>query len=314
MYRRLIRGLARIDYRLVYAFSYGSSCLAWALMRWNPLRKSPPTGPVRVLGLDFPNPVGLAAGFDRYGTALPWLRASGFGFVEVGTINRRPARAAALDFARPRRRLRKIRRHRRGADGHALPQVIGVSLGSARNTLDERSTDDFVVAMDALWDVADYFMVNLSRPASPTRSESPDGAAIRALLTGIAKAHCDLRRDRGSTVPLLVKVALDEREQGTAPLAVRLAKELSFDGVLAAFEDWSSRDRVLAEVEELSRRLRPLPLMVVGGIRCAEDARQTLAAGAALVQVYSALIERGPLTARAIVGGLAERGVSSGVA
>jgi len=105
-------------------------------------------------------------------------------------------------------------------------------------------------------------------------------------------------------VPVAVKVAIDRDHGREPPLAVGLAGELGFDAVVATFEGWECRDRVLERVGELAACLRPLPLVVVGGIESAQAARERLRAGASLVQIYTGLIRHGPVLPRRIVEGL----------
>lgn len=241
-----------------------------------PFAPPPPLRPVSAFGLTFPNPLGVAAGFDRNGTLVDALAAAGFGFVEVGTVTPEPeprrcrgASAVAGCLAAARRTT-----------------VIGVNVGSPRPGLGEPVRHDYVAVMRALRGQADYFVANLS---APHRRRGADVAMIERFLEHLARERDALG------VPLLVKV-VDEDESGV-PAALPAVKRLGLDGVvLVASSTWRVAD--MAEV------LAPVPLISVGGIADADGARAHLRAGAVLVQAYTGLVRGGARFPRRIVEGL----------
>ncbi|HXH01954.1 MAG TPA: hypothetical protein VNN09_01385 [Candidatus Competibacteraceae bacterium] len=242
------------------------------------------------MGLDFPNPVGMAAGFDRDGRLLASLPGSGLGFAEIGTVN-----ASASDHPL------LIRLAARLARARALPGLppVGVSIGSLRDSLDGAALADYASAMMALLPQVDFFTLNLSRPGSPGRGSAVDPAALAGFLASLCQRCQALGAERWRPVPLVLKLAVEPGE--VMPPAARLAGELGFDAVLAAFEGWPCRESVLRRIETLAKCLEPIPLLVVGGIRSAADVRDRLAAGAVLVQVYSALLGQGPAAVRSLL-------------
>ncbi len=255
------------------------------------------------MGLNFPNPIGVAAGFDRHGELLDELARAGFGFVEVGTIN--PVRDCSIDPALDRICLNLQRFHtRRAVCGAAGQPLVGVSVGGQRPSFDGEWAGGFIAAMHQLAGCADFFVLNLSRPGGPGRVAGADKSALRSLLTRI-------QHERGSCarhIPVMVKVAFDEdRHAKRAPLAVVLAEELGYEGVIAAFENWSSPGKAGECVARLVANLPSLPLIVVGGVNETTVGRY-LAAGAAAVQVYSALVLHGPGIARRLCRAAAKFG------
>jgi dihydroorotate dehydrogenase len=230
---------------------------------------------VSVFGLTFPNPLGVAAGFDRSGTLVDALAAAGFGFVEVGTVtpDSEPGRcrgAAAV--------AERLSAARRGA-------IVGINVGSLRPGLGDPVRLDCVAVMRTLREQADYFVANLS---SPLRRRDTDPARLDGFLGRLA-------RERDAVgVPLLVK-AVDEGDG--VPAAVQAAKRLGLDGVVLV----TASTRRVAELADL---LAPMPLISVGGIADAEGARARLRAGAALVQAYTGFVRGGVRFPRRLVEGL----------
>jgi dihydroorotate dehydrogenase len=271
------------------------------------------TGPAReVAGLRFPNPVGLAAGLDKNGIALPFWRALGFGFVEIGTVTPRP------QPGNPPPRVWRFARHRAlgnrlgfPSDGAAMVasrlrrdklrgDVIGVNLGKNRDTPLPRAADDYVAALDATRSVADYFVVNVSSPNTPGLRELQTRAYLEEILGHVVAA--------AAGTPVLVKLSpdLEEPQLEDAIAACRAAGAgglvlvnttlarpdgVSFEGGLSG-RPLAARAR---EVLAAARRLAgDLPLVSVGGIDSPAEARARLEAGASLVQLYTGLVYRGP--------------------
>jgi dihydroorotate dehydrogenase len=271
------------------------------------------TGPAReVAGLRFPNPVGLAAGLDKNGIALPFWRALGFGFVEIGTVTPRP------QPGNPPPRVWRFARHRAlgnrlgfPSDGAAMVasrlrrdklrgDVIGVNLGKNRDTPLPRAADDYVAALDATRSVADYFVVNVSSPNTPGLRELQTRAYLEEILGHVVAA--------AAGTPVLVKLSpdLEEPQLEDAIAACRAAGAgglvlvnttlarpdgVSFEGGLSG-RPLAARAR---EVLAAARRLAgDLPLVSVGGIDSPAEARARLEAGASLVQLYTGLVYEGP--------------------
>lgn len=311
----------------------------------------PPSDPRlarRVWELDFPNPVGLAAGYDKRARAIPAWRALGFGFVEVGTItplpqpgNERPrmfrlpeheALINRMGFnndgaARTAERLAAVTA--RGSIG--IP--IGVNVGKGRDTPVDRAAQDYAEAIERLWPHADYLVVNVSSPNTPGLRDLQESGALGELLSACDESN----RRRASTVarpprPLLVKLAPDLSD-AQVEAVLRLADDRGLDGLVVCNttigRDGVSGDRHGDEAGGLSGRplaARSLAMLrrivaqapgsrviSVGGIVDADDVWERLVAGAALVQVWTALAYRGPGVVAEINRGLIERMEREGV-
>ncbi len=279
--------------------------------------------PVVVAGLRFKNPLGLAAGFDKNGVALPFWRAIGFGFVEFGTVTPRPqpgnegprmwrfpelgALGNRLGFPNDGAAAvaARLRRSKREGD------VVGINLGKQKETPLERAADDYVEALEATRGVADYWVVNVSSPNTPGLRELQS----RAWLEGL------LRRVKGAAggTPLLVKLSPDLEAAALADAAGAVLAS-GCDGVVATnttlerppgvlFEGGLSGTPLAPRSSKMLRDLRALlgeklPIISVGGIGSPETARARLDSGADLIQIYSALVFDGPALPRRILRGL----------
>jgi len=280
--------------------------------------------PVEVAGLRFPNAVGLAAGFDKNGVALPFWRALGFGHVEFGTVTPRPqfGNDKPRVFRFPAQRAlgnrlgfpnngammvaQRIRRDRERGD------VIGINLGKNKDTPNERAVDDYLSALDSTRGVADYWVVNVSSPNTPGLRELQSKQYLTDLLSQV--------REAAGEVPLFVKLSPDLDEVGLQD-AAESAKASNCAGVVATnttlerpdgiepFEGGLSGAPLAGRSREVLIELRRLlppgtPLISVGGIDSAEEARARLDAGASLVQIYSAMVFEGPALVGRILRGL----------
>jgi dihydroorotate dehydrogenase len=284
----------------------------------------------RVAGLDFPSPVGLAAGFDKDAEVPEQMLSLGFGFVEVGTVT--PRSQAGND--KPRLfRLREDRAviNRMGFNNQGqpaafdrlqrcanLPGIIGVNIGANKDSEDRIA--DYVAGVRAMSGVADYLTINISSPNTPGLRQLQDEGALRALLTAIGEA----RKPEGP--PILLKVAPDLGEAEPDQI-VRVAMHCNIDAIIVANTTVSRpplKSRFKGEAGGLSgaplkalalKGLRDfrsasggeIPLIGVGGIATAEDAWERICAGASLVQLYSAMVYEGPGIARRIALGVAAR-------
>jgi len=284
--------------------------------------------PVTIVGLTFPNRVGLAAGFDKNGVALPFWRALGFGHIEFGTVTPRPqsGNPAPRVWRFPKQRALG---NRLGFpnDGAAMVatrlriqkepgDVIGINLGKNKETPNERAVDDYLAALDATRRVADYWVVNVSSPNTPGLRELQSKGYLTDLLGAV--------RDAAGSVPLFVKLSPDLDETGlqdaaAACVASNCAGIVATNTTLARaegigeFEGGLSGAPLAARsyevLEELVRLLPPgTPLISVGGVGGPKEARARIEAGASLVQIYSALVFEGPALVRRVL-----RELSSGL-
>ena len=282
--------------------------------------------PTKLLGLEFPNPVGLAAGLDKNGEHIDALFALGFGFVEIGTVTPRPQEG------NPKPRLFRLPRYnaiinRMGFNNAGVdalvqnversrhrPGPLGINIGKNKDTPNEEALSDYLTCLEKVYPLADYITVNISSPNTAGLRELQEEQALRHLVAGLREAQERLAGVHGRRVPMLVKVAPDLSESDINA-AARVLGELEVDGVIAT-NTTISRDGVeghpratqagglsggplLAQSTFVLRRLRArlperIPLIGVGGIQSGADAVAKMAAGAALVQCYSGLIYRGP--------------------
>lgn len=291
--------------------------------------------PVTVMGLDFNNPVGLAAGMDKNGDHIDALADLGFGFIEIGTVTPRP------QPGNPRPRLFRLPEHRAiinrmgfnnaGID-HLVQQVkacqyrgvLGINIGKNFDTPLENATEDYLIGLRKSYPVASYVAINISSPNTKNLRQLQQGDEIRRLLAALKEEQDNLRRLHDKYVPLVVKIAPDLNEEEIGHIA-GLLREFAIDGVIAT-NTTIARDAIQghryadeagglsgAPVKERSTRVvRQLaaeldgrvPIIAVGGILEAADAREKLAAGASLVQIYSGLIYEGPQLLEDILRGL----------
>jgi len=284
----------------------------------------------RVAGIDFPTPIGLAAGFDKNAEVPGQMLSLGFGFVEVGTLTPRPQEG------NPKPRLFRLKEDRavinrlgfnnRGQPAAYarlreclhMPGIVGVNIGANKDS-DDRIAD-YVAGVRAMAPVAKYLTINISSPNTPGLRQLQDEGALRALLTAVEEARPP------KSPPIFLKVAPDLGE-GEPDQIVRIAMQHGIDAIIVANTTVSRpslRSRLASEQGGLSgaplkrlalkalREFRAacggeMPLIGVGGIASADDAWERIAAGASLVQLYSGMVYEGPGIARRIALGLAER-------
>ncbi|MFL6730308.1 MAG: quinone-dependent dihydroorotate dehydrogenase [Sphingomicrobium sp.] len=303
-----------------------------AALKWMPPHRPadlPRSLRTRVAGIDFPSPIGLAAGFDKDAEAPEQMLSLGFGFVEVGTVTPQPQ--AGND--RPRLfRLSEDRAviNRMGFNNRGQPAayqrllecgpgrgIIGVNIGANKHSADRIA--DYVAGVRAMSRVARYLTINISSPNTPGLRQLQDEGALRTLLSAVHEA----RDPKGP--PIFLKVAPD-LGAGEPDQIVRVAIQHGIDAIIVANTTVSRpplKSRFASEQGGLSGApLKPLalkalrdfrsasggemPLIGVGGIASAEDAWERIRAGASLVQLYSAMVYDGPGIARRIARGLAQ--------
>lgn len=286
-----------------------------------------------VFGLRFPNPIGLAAGFDKDGEALRGWEAMGFGFIELGTITAlaQPGNPRPRLFRHPEQRalVNRMGFNNHGSEAAAAhfarekaagrwPRVpVGINIGKSKAAALDRATEDYLASFGRLHSFADYVVVNVSSPNTPGLRSLQNRAELGELLGALQGANRALPQPR----PLLVKIAPDLEDAQIADAAA-LAEEHGLAGIVATNTtiDHSSlpadkrgetgglsgrplRERATAVVRFLAERTR-LPIIGVGGVEDADSAREKLDAGAALVQLYTGFVYGGPQTVGRICRGL----------
>jgi len=304
-----------------------------AALKWMPAHRAarlPASLTTRVAGLDFPSPVGLAAGFDKDAEVPEQMLSLGFGFVEVGTVTPRAQQGnekpRLFRLSEDRAVINRLGFNNRGQPSAFdrlqrcgnLPGIIGVNIGANKDSADR--IGDYAAGVRAMSRVADYLTINISSPNTPGLRQLQDEGALGALLSAIDEA----RDPKGP--PIFLKVAPDLGEAEPDQI-VRVALQHRIDAIIVANTTVSRpllKSRYKGEEGGLSgaplrtlalKALRDfrsasggeIPLIGVGGIANADDAWQRICAGASLVQLYSAMVYEGPGIARRIALGLAQR-------
>lgn len=288
--------------------------------------------PVTVMGIDFPNPVGLAAGLDKNGDHIDALAAIGFGFIEIGTVTPRP------QAGNPRPRLFRLPEaeaiiNRMGFNNlgveHLIEQVkiakaeaiIGINIGKNFDTPVEKAVDDYLIGLRKVYSSADYVTINISSPNTPGLRTLQFGESLNELLGALKEEQAKLVDQHARYVPMAVKVAPDLDADEVIQLAEAF-KQFEIDAVIAT-NTTMSRDGVdglvfsqemgglsgrpvFKKSTDIVRQFRQalpknLPIIAAGGIMSGKDAIEKLDAGAELVQVYSGFIYQGPKLVNDIV-------------
>ena len=333
MYERLVRPLLfsldaeaahHLSMRILRRTSHFEVALR-ALAYFQPKSKS-----TTLFGLTFPNPIGLAAGLDKNGVALPAWAALGFGFIEIGTVTAKaqPGNPKPRIFRLPEQQalINRLGFNNDGADAIAQrlaalresgrwPAVpVGINIGKSRATPLEQATDDYLYSFRMLRDFADYITLNISSPNTPGLRELQEPERLSELLHALSKQAGPAPR------PLVVKISPDvSGAELKAVLAV--CEENGVSGIIATNTtlDHSSipqqldqagglsgaplRDKSTALVREIAAR-STIPVIASGGIFDAKSASEKFQAGAQLVQLYTGLVYRGPQLLREIMDSL----------
>lgn len=286
--------------------------------------------PVEVMGLTFPNPVGLAAGLDKNADYFNALGTLGFGFVEVGTVTPKaqPGNPKPRLFRLPEHQaiINRMGFNNKGVE-HLVEQVskprrydgvLGINIGKNKVTPEDQALNDYLLGMNAVYAYADYIAVNISSPNTPGLRDLQFGESLQKLLAGIKAEQGKLADQQGRYVPVAVKIApdmTDEELQSTAKAIL----ESGLDAIIATNTTVSRegvensliadeagglsglpvRDKSTHAIKVLAESLKgALPIIGVGGIVRPEDAVEKLKAGASLVQIYSGFIYEGPKLVR----------------
>ncbi|UJX27025.1 quinone-dependent dihydroorotate dehydrogenase [Pseudoalteromonas sp. CF6-2] len=294
-----------------------------------------PNKPVNFLGLEFKNPVGLAAGLDKNAECIDAFAQMGFGFVEVGTVTPRPQ--AGNDKPRIFRLpdsnaiINRMGFNNKGVDNLVnnvkaakYDGILGINIGKNKDTPNEQGKDDYIHCMRKVFEHASYITVNISSPNTPGLRDLQYGEALDDLLQSLKNEQLDLVAKHNKQVPMLVKIAPDLDEVQIAQVSESLINN-KIDGVIATnttleralvqgqqyaneaggLSGQPVRDRSTLVVSELKRLTEgKLPIIGVGGIDDADSAKEKFAAGADLVQVYTGFIYKGPELVKTILNGL----------
>lgn len=293
--------------------------------------------PLTVMGLNFVNPVGLAAGLDKNGDYIDALAALGFGSIEIGTVTPRP------QPGNPKPRLFRLPEHQaiinrmgfnnQGVD-YLLKQVeasqyqgvLGINIGKNFDTPIEKATEDYLICLRKAYLAASYITINISSPNTKNLRQLQQGDEIKKLLSALKEEQQRLQEQHNKYTPIAVKIAPDLNDEEIRHIA-GLLKEFSIDGVIATnttIERSAVQGHPLADetgglsgtpvkqkstyvVERLADELQGnIPIIAVGGIMSHNDAQEKLEAGASLVQIYSGLIFQGPHLVHDIMQGWVE--------
>ncbi len=329
LYQRLVRPLLfRLDAETAHHLALRSLAL---IGRIKPLRQAltsfqPHAKSTKLFGLNFPNPIGLAAGFDKNGIALPAWGALGFGFIEIGTVTAHPQpgnpRPRIFRLPEQQALINRLGFNNDGADaiGDRLrklrltsrwPRVpVGINLGKSKITPLAEAPDDYAYSFRRLAKLADYIVLNVSSPNTPGLRSLQETDALAQLLHRLREENRSVKK------PILLKIAPDllpadlEQIVGTseeAGIAGLIATNTTIDhgSVPTALDQTGGlsgrplHEKSTAIVRAL-RALTKLPIIASGGITDAESAREKIEAGADLLQVYTGFIYRGPSLLREI--------------
>jgi dihydroorotate dehydrogenase len=290
-----------------------------------PVGRPLPDTPVTVMGLSFPNRIGLAAGLDKNGEAIDALSGWGFGHIEIGTVTPRP------QPGNPKPRMFRLPQvegiiNRMGFNNHGIDAlvanvhaakyrgILGINIGKNANTPIERAADDYLIGLEKAYPYASYITVNISSPNTKNLRALQGESELDALLGALKARQAELAQQHGKYVPLALKIAPDLDDAQIANIADAL-KRHRIDAVIAT-NTTLDRTQVAGQpnaeqtgglsgaplfeastlvVKKLAAALAgELPIIAVGGVTDGAKAKAKLAAGAQLVQVYSGLIYRGP--------------------
>lgn len=299
--------------------------------RWGLLEKflsKPIADPHTLCGIQFPNPVGLAAGLDKDGKHIDALAALGFGFLEIGTVTPKPQpgnpKPRMFRLTQAQAIINRMGFNNDGVDACVARVrrsdfwnkggVLGLNIGKNASTPIENAASDYVLAMEAVYEIATYITVNISSPNTQNLRALQGEEMLRALLGSLDEARKRLSDRYGVRKPLFLKIAPD-LDFSDINLIADLLLEFGIDAVIAT-NTTISRDAVQGMeygqeagglsgapvrnasnvvIKALKARLGDqLPIIGVGGILSGADAREKIMAGASLIQLYSGLIYRGP--------------------
>ncbi|MDH5570234.1 MAG: quinone-dependent dihydroorotate dehydrogenase [Gammaproteobacteria bacterium] len=297
------------------------------LARW--LLGKPYTAPVHVMGLDFPNPVGLAAGLDKNGEYFEALSACGFGFVEIGTVTPlpQPGNPQPRLFRLPEAEaiINRMGFNNLGVDtlvaqvkASKFKGILGINIGKNKDTPEEKAVDDYLICLEKVYAYADYVTLNISSPNTPGLRALQFGEALDKLLQALKDKQGQLAETQGRYVPIAVKIAPDMDDDAIRQLAETFIKyhidaviatnttlsRTEVEGLPNAAEQGGLSGKPVREKSDHVLQLMALylkqqiPVIAAGGISSPEDAINKLRLGASLVQIYTGFIYQGPALIR----------------
>ena len=287
--------------------------------------QAPVCAPREVMGLTFPNAVGLAAGLDKNGAVIDGMAALGFGFIEVGTVTPRPqpgnATPRLFRVTEADGIINRFGFNNLGVDNLVenvkaakFNGILGINIGKNFDTPNERAVDDYLICMQKVYAYSSYITVNISSPNTKNLRDLQAAEALSSLLASLKLEQAKLAEKHGKYVPITLKIAPDLSEPQVIEIADLLMQH-KIDGVIATNTTLSReavkgmknaeetgglsgapvRNQSTIVIQQLSKQLQgALPIIGVGGILSGADAVEKIAAGASLVQVYSGLIYAGP--------------------
>ncbi|WP_313079247.1 quinone-dependent dihydroorotate dehydrogenase [Atlantibacter sp.] len=296
------------------------------------VRQRVPEKPVSCMGLTFKNPLGLAAGLDKNGECIDALGAMGFGSIEIGTVTPRPQpgndKPRIFRLVEAEGLINRMGFNNLGVDNLVenvkkahFDGVLGINIGKNKDTPVEQGKDDYLICMDKVYPYAGYIAINISSPNTPGLRSLQYGEALDDLLSAIKNKQQELQKQHHKYVPVAVKIAPDLSLEELIQVADSLVRH-NIDGVIATN---TTLDRSLVEGMKHSQEMgglsgRPLqlksteiirllsqelngrlPIIGVGGIDSLIAAREKMAAGATLIQIYSGFIFKGPPLIKEIV-------------
>lgn len=325
MYRLISPVLFRLDPETAHHLTLTGLKITYSLGLSSIILPRPPDNPRTVMGLTFPNPVGLAAGLDKNGDCINGLAALGFGFIEIGTVTPlpQPGNPKPRLFRLPQANaiINRMGFNNGGVDKlienvrHSKYQgILGINIGKNAATPIEKAADDYLICLRKVYAHASYITVNVSSPNTKNLRQLQDEDALNDLLTQLKAEQQQLADTHGKYVPIALKIAPDMETDQIVQIA-RLLMQHRIDGVIATNTTLSRegvanlphgtetgglsgapvRDKSTAVIRQLAAELQgALPIIGVGGILSGADAADKITAGASLVQIYSGLIYRGP--------------------
>ncbi len=345
MYKAIIRPILFLfDPEKVHHFTFSMvrilSSLGFGSLFRSMYKKEDPRLERELFGLKFPNPVGLAAGFDKDAKLYKQLENFGFGFIEIGTVTPKP------QAGNPKKRLFRLKSdsaiiNRMGFNNGGVEEalerlkknplpgsnakkrvLIGGNIGKNKVTPNEEAVNDYVICFQSLFDYVDYFVVNVSSPNTPNLRALQDKEPLTALLQTLQ----DINAEKSSRKPILLKIAPDLTNEQLMDI-IDIVSDTKIDGVIAT-NTTISRDGLVSDNKDemgglsgkplthrstevirfLSEKSnRAFPIIGVGGIHSAKDALEKIEAGASLVQLYTGFIYEGPALIKAINSKLLNR-------
>ncbi len=327
--------LFRFDPEIAHDWTQRGLSLAPTLPLKLLCKRCVPDAPRRVMGLDFPNPVGLAAGLDKNGQCIKAWEALGFGFIEVGTVTPRPQpgnpKPRLFRLPQAQALINRMGFNNQGADAlvkrvqrSGFKGVLGVNIGKNADTPVERASEDYLLGLRKVYPWASYITVNISSPNTPGLRDLQYGEALDRLLATLKAEQQRLADVHGRYAPLAIKIAPDLADADLRAVGQALLRH-GIDAVIATNTTFSragvealpyaqeagglSGAPLLARSTEVVRQLADvlegrLPIIAAGGIFSGADAVGKITAGASLVQIYTGFIYRGPALIREAVQAL----------